>query len=222
MKRVIFFTSISLALGFLSACTGNDPHGCFSVEIAPGKFVPVKLSKWDPRKLTVLYSNTVVKYEGYRELNRPQTLMEFDGKLYLLALYAERGKAREKFRYITFRQEKNTFKEIPNKEFPRSIAIFNLWRPGDPGRYSMGMTSEEKLDNAQLSRELDPENKYFVNSYQSRLWYMLEVENNLYKAEREFYGDEAKTFLQEYIAKYKPVHLTSMEMKPLPKNACKF
>lgn len=222
MKNVITLTLLSLTIGFLPACSDADPHGCFSVEIAPGKFVPVKLSKWSPRELSVLYSNNVVKYDGYLELNRPQTLMEFDGKLYLLALYAERGKGREKFRYIGFRQEGNTFKEIPDKEFPRSIAIFNLWRPGDRSRYSMGMTSEDKLDEVQLIRKLDPEDKYFVNSYQARLWYMFEVTNSLYYAERNFYGDEAQKFLRKYIANYKPVRLTSMEMKALPKNECKF
>lgn len=84
------------------------------------------------------------------------------------------------------------------------------------------MRSEDKIDETVLNCELDPENKYFVNSYQARLWFMLEIENNLEKAEREFFGEQAKTFLLEYIAKYNPVRLTSMELKPVPKDECNF
>src|SRR5258705_2924023 len=221
MGKNLFATLSLLTLCLLSACSGQqDIDGCYGVEIAPGKFVPVKFSKWFPRKMTILYSNTVVKYEGYIELNSPQTLMEFDGKLYLLALHAGRKRPRTEWLYRCFRQDGNTFKEIPAKEFPRSIPIFNLWRPGDPRRYSRGMDGET-IDDAKLGRELNPDDKYFVTSYQARLWYMLEVENNLHKAEWGYSTEEAPKFLREYIAKYKPVRLTSMEMKRLPKSESK-
>ena len=171
--------------------------------------------------MTILYGNTVVKYEGYIELNSPETLMEFDGKLHLLALHAGRKRPRTEWLYRCFRQDGNTFKEIPAREFPRSIAIFNLWRPGDPRRYSTGVDGET-IDAARENRELNPDDKYFANSYQARLWYMLEVENNLHRAEWGYSTEEAPKFLREYIAKYKPVRLTSMEMKRLPKSQCKF
>lgn len=180
MRHTLLMSGLALAFCFLSACSGGDIDGCYSLEIAPGKFVPVKFSKWFPRQMTILYSNTVVKWEGYVELNRPQTLMEFDGKLYLLALEAKRDRPRSEWLYRCYRQEGKTFKEIPAKDFPRSIAILNIWRPGFPGRYSTGMEGT-MIDHAKLGRELDPEDKYFVNSYQSRLWYMLEVEIILLK-----------------------------------------
>ena len=222
MKQNFSATVLLVGLCLLPACSRQqDIHGYYSVEIAPGKFVPVKFSKWFPRRMSIQYSNTVVKYEGYIELNAPQTLMEFDGKLYLLALHAGRKRPRNEWLYRCFRQEGNGFKEIPAEDFPRSIAIFNLWRPGDPRRYSRGMDGET-IDAAREARELNPDDKYFLNSYQARLWYMLEVTNNLYKAEWEYSVAESTNFVSQYIAKYKPVHLTSMEMKPLPKSKYKF
>jgi hypothetical protein len=183
MGKNLVATLSLLMLCFLSACSGQqDLDGCYAVEIAPGKFVPVKLSKWFPRGMTILYSNTVVKFEPPIQLKRPPTLMEFDGKLYVLALHAEPKMPRNKWHYRSFRQDGNTFKEIPIKDFPRSIAIFNVWRPRD--RYSTGMEGE-KIDAARLGRELNPDDKYFANSYQARLWYMLEVENNFHKSEWE-------------------------------------
>jgi hypothetical protein len=51
---------------------------------------------------------------------------------------------------------------------------------------------------------------------------MLENKNSLGWAEREFYGDKAPKFLHEYIKKYQPVKLTSMEMRPIPEGECDF
>lgn len=215
----LFITFLLATLCFLPAC-GDDPHGCYSVEIAPGKFVPVKFTTWNPHKMTVYYNGTAIKYPGYDGLNRPKTLMEFDGKLYVLALEARRSQGRDQWKYIAFRQEGNKFERIPEKDFPRSIAIFNLWRPGDPTRYSTG-AGGVKIDAAKIARELNPDDVYFVNSYQARLWYMLEVTNSLYASERDYSVYEGKKFLQDYIEKYKPVRLTSMEMKALPKGQCK-
>lgn len=210
-----------IALCVLPACSGDEPHGWYSVEIAPGKFVPVSFSSWTHGGMTVQYSNQVVKWVGSLKLNPPRTLMEFEGKLYMVALKAEREKFASEWYYCFFVQEGNGFKEIPAKDFPRSVAIFNLWRPGDRSRYATGIGGVT-IDYSKLGRELNPEDDHFVNSYQARLWYMLEKEISLYQAEREFGGEEGKKFLRDYIVKYKPVRLTSMEMKPVTKGKTKF
>jgi hypothetical protein len=193
---------------------------CYFVEINPGKFVPVKFSKYFDRDMTIKYGDQVVRYKGHVEANPPDSLMEFSGKLYVLALDAT-AVQRARWRWRCYEQDGDHFKEIPAKDFPRSVAIRNLWRPGDPRRHSVGMRGE-KIDAVLLNRTLNPEDKYFVNSYQAMLWYMLEVTNSLDFAEKYFYGEKAVEFLRDYIAKYKPVHLTVMEMKPVPVAESKF
>lgn len=142
-------------------------------------------------------------------------------KLYIFALDAA-AKRTEKWRWRAYRQDGNSFKEIDVKDYPRSIAIMNVWRPNDRSRYATGMKPEDKIGYAVLGRELNPENGCFGNSCQAMLGYMLETENNLEKAEREFTGDEARKFPHNSIAKHKPVRLTSMEMTPMPKAKIRF
>lgn len=215
---VIFVALTAMATG----CSKNGASGHYYIEIAPAKFAAAKFSELYSRDLVLKYGDKIVHYEGHVEANPPECLMEYEGKLYLLAFQAIPNRPRKEWRWLCFQQDGDRFKEIQAKDFPRRVAILNIWRPGDPSRYATGMKAEDKIDFLVQSRELDPENKYFVNSDQARLWYMLEIENNLEKAEREFYGEQAKTFLQEYIAKYNPVRLTSMELKPVPKDECNF
>lgn len=221
-KACIRVAALVIAVFACSLGCSNDPSvGCFYVEIAPAKFVPVKFTDKFRTDMIINYDGKVVTFKLPRDSNSPSSLMEFQEKLYVLALDAS-ARWRSEWQWRCYQQDGDHFKEVPAKDFPKSIAIMNIWRPGIPGRYSTGMRSEDKIDETVLNCELDPENKYFVNSYQARLWFMLEIENNLEKAEREFFGEQAKTFLLEYIAKYNPVRLTSMELKPVPKDECNF
>lgn len=206
----------------MTGCSNGPGVGCFYVEVAPGKFIPVEFTSKFRTDMKIRYGGQTTVFELPWGINSAQTLMEFEGRLYVLALDAS-SRDRSKWPYRCFRQDGDKFEEIMPEEFPRSVAIFNIWRPGDRSRYATGMTAEDKLDFVKIGMALNPEDPYFVNSYQARLWYMLEVTNSLFWAERNFGDGEAdQKFLREYIAKYKPVHLTSMEMKPVPKEECKF
>lgn len=204
-----------------TGCAAEESAGWFELEVAPAKFIPVKFHHAMRTDMTVRVDGENIPLKVPRECNTPETLMEHEGKLYCLALEANRKLGRDDWRYRCFRLEGKEFKEIEAKEFPRSIAIFNIWRPGEElKRYSTGIGGV-RIDDVEIGKALDPENGYFVNSYQGRLWYMLEKRNSLGWAEREFGGEEGKKFLKEYIEKYKPVHLTSMEMKRIPKEEAK-
>jgi hypothetical protein len=204
-----------------TGCAAEESAGWFELEVAPGKFIPVEFHRsFRKTGMTIRYNEEKMVFNSPPECNLPRTLMEFEGKLYLLALDADPEGGRDDWRYRCFRQEGKEFKEIEAKDFPRSIAIFNIWLPGDRSRYSTGIGGV-RIDDVEIGKALDPENGYFVNSYQGRLWYMLEKRNSLGWAEREFGGEEGKKFLKEYIEKYKPVHLTSMEMKRIPKEEAK-
>jgi hypothetical protein len=221
LRRIIRLLSLLLALGVTGGCSQDPSIGCFYVEIAPAKFVPVRFNEKHGSDMFIRYENQTVVFKLPRGLNSPRTLMEHEGRLYVMALDAS-GPGVDVWRYRFWRQKGQGFGEIEAKDFPRSIAIFNIWRPGDRNRYATGMTQADKLDFVILGRELDPENGYFVNSYQARLWWMLENQNSLGLAERTFGGEEGRKFLREYIAKYQPVKLTSMEPTPVPKGECDF
>jgi hypothetical protein len=167
-----------------------------------------------PTHLKINYQGQLVTYIDPPGLNRPRSLMEHEGKLYVLALDAT-ARSRKDWRWRAFRQEGNSFKEIDAKDFPRSIAILNIWRPNDPQRYATG--NEGQLDYLAMGLKLNPEDKYFANSDQARLWFMLEVENSIWAAYGGKYSSTDHTLVRQYIAKYKPVRLTSMEMRPVSK-----
>jgi hypothetical protein len=220
LSSVIRLVSLLLALGVTGGCSQDPSIGCFQVEIAPAKFVPVRFNRKHGTDMFIRYEDQTVVFKLPYGPNSPRTLMEHEGRLYVMALDAS-GPGVDDWRYRCWRQLGQGFEEIEAKDFPRSIAIFNIWRPGDRNRYATGIHGI-KLDFAALGRELDPENGYFVNSYQARLWWMLENKNSLGWAERTFGGEEGRKFLHEYIAKYQPVKLTSMEPPPVPEGECDF
>ena len=142
MKGIQPFLAVMLAgvasVVLFTGCYEGDIGGWLYVEVAPAKFIPVKFSKMLPRNLVVNYSNQVVVFKTPVGPNAPQSLMEYQGKLYVLAFDAS-PKQVAKWRWRCYRQEGDRFQEIPDRDFPRSIAILNLWHPNDPSRYATGL-----------------------------------------------------------------------------------
>ncbi len=204
-----------LALCCCLSCNKISSGQYYYVEVAPAKFVPLRFPRLLPENMVIKYGGRIVTFECLPGLNPPDSLMEFGGKLYVLAFDAS-GKRAKDWRWRCFEQDGDHFKEIPASSYPRSIAILNLWRPGDPRRYSTGMEGE-RLDQLVLARECDIESRYFSNTDQARMWFMLEVENSYEAAYGRKYDTEDRSFIRQFKAKYNPVHLTSMEMKPVPK-----
>jgi len=194
------------------------------VEVAPAKFIPVKFSTLLMGGLKIKYEEKIIVYNNHESINRPQSLMEHEGELYLLAFDAK-GKRAVDWRWRCFKQEGNSFREIPVSDYPKSIAILNIWWPSDPphfysSQYRTG-TNGEKIDQLKLSRECDTDELYFRNCEQAWLWFMLDVTNAyshiLYTGDDSGYKSNTSDFVRKFKEKYKPVRLTSMELAPVPK-----
>jgi hypothetical protein len=224
--------SVATVLLLTGCSPGKAASDYFYVEIAPTKFVPVRFPYFNSDDLVIKYNGNVVTYKGPPGVNMPESLMEYDGKLYVLAFDAsarryEDRKTRGPWRWRCFEQDGKGFKEIPASTFPRSIAIINIWRPNGfrshtSRRFSTG-TNGEKIDQIDLVRSLDTENLYFANSEIAWLWFMLEVNNDFDAisgggpTNTVRYNSSDRKFVREFKAKYKPVQLTKVELKPVPR-----
>ena len=168
--------------------------------------------------MKIKYNNQVLYFTAKPGPNSAQSLMEFEGKLYILAFDARPTQV-AKWRWKCSRQEGEHFQEIPDRDFPRNIAILNIWYPDDPSRFATG-TGGKPIDYVKVGLRLDPDEGAFWYSQQARLWAMLDVTNS-YK-HSDMVWEEWPDFLRRYKAKYNPVHLTSMELKPVPKSERNF
>jgi hypothetical protein len=192
----------------------------------------VKFCPYTTTDLVIKYEGKIVKYDGPVGVNAPEALMEYNGKLYVLALDAsaqslKECKKRGPWRMRCFEQEGLGFKEIPATNYPRSIATINIWRPdGFQGkisrRYQSGMHGE-KIDQLAFAKNFDTEDLYFANCEIAWLWFMLEVVNDFGAVTGSMnlsgirYDSQDRTFIRNFKAKYKPVQLTTMELTPVPK-----
>jgi hypothetical protein len=238
--RLMNFLYSMMILSFLVlsyGCSGGKESQYQYVEIAPGKYVPVKFPTYMTCDLIIKYDGKIVTFKGPAGINDPETLMEYNGKLYVLALDASAQSLKEcrergPWRWRCFEQEGLGFKEIPATNYPRSIATINIWRPdGFQGntsrRYRSGMKGE-KIDQLVFAKKFDTEDLYFANCEIAWLWFMLEVVNDLGAVTGGMglsdmrYDSEDRTFIRKFKAKYKPVQLTTIELTPVPKEKIDF
>jgi hypothetical protein len=174
----------------------------------------------------------VVTFNGPAGINAPEALMEYNGKLYVLALDASAQSLKEcqkrgPWHWRCFEQDGLGFKEIPAANYPRSIATINIWRPdgfqGNLSRRFRGGTNGEKIDQLAFAKNFDTEDLYFADCEIAWLWYMLEVTNDFDVVMGDApkggirYDSQDRTFIRNFKAKYKPVQLTTMELTPVPK-----
>ncbi len=228
---------LASCLVFCCGCSSDGDSPYQYVEIAPGKYVPVKFSSYITTDLVIKYEGKIVKYEGPAGVNAPEALMEYNGKLFVLALDASAQTLKEcqergPWRWRCFEQEGLGFKEIPAASYPRSIATINIWRPdGFQGkisrRYQSGMHAE-KIDQLAFAKNFDTEDLYFADCEIAWLWFMLEVTNDISAVTGGMglsdirYDSQNRTFIRNFKAKYKPVQLTTMELTPVPKEKIDF
>jgi hypothetical protein len=224
-------------LVFCCGCSIEGGSTYQYVEVAPGKFLPVKFSSYITTDLVIKYEGKIVKYEGPAGVNAPEALMEYNKKLYVLALDASAQSLKEcqergPWRWRCFEQDGLGFKEIPAASYPRSIATINIWRPdGFQGKISRRFrrgTHGEKIDQLAFAKSFDTEDLYFADCEIAWLWYMLEVVNDFGAVTGGMglsdmrYDSQDRTFIRNFKAKYKPVQLTTMELTPVPKEEIDF
>jgi hypothetical protein len=233
----VLCTVIVASILFCCGCSNGGFSPYQYVEIAPGKYVPVKFPSIMTSDLVIKYEGNVVKFDGPAGVNPPESLMEYKGKLYVLAFDASArslNECRERgpWRWRCFEQDGTGFKEIPASSYPRSIATINIWRPGGfqgttSRRFRWGMHGE-KIDQLAFARSFDTENLYFPNCEIAWLWFMLEVDNDLKAVtgvmgvSKIRYDSQDRTFVRNFKQKYNPVQLTTMELTPVPREKIDF
>lgn len=208
------------------------------VEIAPGKWLPVsrvatvpqadlKPAK-NPHQLSTLdaikqfadhvapsapskeryrlefdWNGKTVKWEGKEEI--PITLRDHDGMLYMVAFNREesaQGKCHLVF--LKLGSEGTSFEAIAPRDFPRQIATQNMWLGA-----RFVKTGDVLVDQWEMLRTLNIHAPAFGRRLTAKMWYQIETGTEL-----DLMTDVDQKFLEDYVAKYKPIALPTIIKEP--------
>ncbi len=202
-------------------------HGRDDVEISPGKFITIGNTSKDIDYKPTGFKETVglivdsvkngpewthigVPWNGklleWKGEPIPICLREFEGKLYMV-VYDRTVPNKSRFRY--YKEDKETLIEIKASDFPKKIAIQNMWLTEQ-----WGWGDEGAIDRIQILIDLNPSHKYFRSTgLTSSLWICLSTEKEYYEIDGynvKITYDEEKKILLEYAQKYEPIKLTQI------------
>lgn len=208
------------------------------VEVAPGKWLPVsrvatvpqadlKPAK-NPHQLSTLdaikqfadhvapsapskeryrlefdWNGKTVKWEGKEEI--PITLRDHDGMLYMVAFNREesaQGKCHLVF--LKLGSEGTSFEAIAPRDFPRQIATQNMWLGA-----RFVKTGDVLVDQWEMLRTLNIHAPAFGRRLTAKMWYQIETGTEL-----DLMTDVDQKFLEDYVAKYKPIALPTIIKEP--------
>lgn len=168
------------------------------VEVTPGKFVPLEKWDWtvdDPKnvsqdektRIRIEFDDTAVVWEG---VEIPVCMREHDGSFYMIGYDRETGRRQgtQQQRYTYYRAAGNRLQKIAASDFPRSIAIQNLWI--------------KNTNLLRVTRELDISDPWFGHSVTAQVW------KDLIKAERAFASDA--DIFRYFVEQHDPVKLTKI------------
>lgn len=205
MKYLLVSFSIIATLFFMSSCSYFKGAVYTELEVSPQKKAYFKLT--NSKDMFLKYDGKVialVKTDTYLE---PISIMENEGLIYLIMI-DERGKRAADIKLEFYRQAGDKMAKIKPSEFPRNIAIQNIW--------PLGCGIEKRIDgsirkdNIKIARERNIEDSNFLRSITANIWYYLETE----KPFHTIYGGMVDSaFLKNYMEKYKPVMLDFKEMR---------
>jgi hypothetical protein len=215
MKLVVLIVALASLSAGCQAGQSNS-YTCdvalkkIQAEVAPGKTVEIKefaflweLKKgsWNdvhaekvPRKLFYQVDTTYLSIPRAKHellwvgVGVPFLLREWKSALYLVVLDRETSSTRMRFRF--YKEDMDCLREIRVTEFPKEIAVQNLW-----------LTTKERL---QATAQLDAQKVVFQSSLTAKLWCQLETG-------KEFYEQAAihsEAFLRGFMKKHKLERLT--------------
>lgn len=157
------------------------------------------------------WNGKTVKWEGKEEI--PITLRDHDGMLYMVAFNREesaQGKCHLVF--LKLGSEGTSFEAIAPRDFPRQIATQNMWlhpRFRFIKIYDSIADREHVVDEWQMLRTLDNNSPAFDRSLTAKMWYQIETGTEL-----DLMTDVDQKFLEDYVAKYKPIALPTIIKEP--------
>ena len=181
------------------------------VEVSPGKFIPIKsivecfndelylaLSHYDLRRvednesseIIVPYGGHEIHWEGYPI---PTSLRDYKGTMYMVAYHRGKG-------FVYYKQDKDVFKAISSKEYPKEIVVQNMW------------ISKREIEDGTIEATVnfDTGSLDFIHSTTAHMWYELMMSDEVTKEFCINCNDDMRTIIEAYIDKYKPIKLTKI------------
>lgn len=144
-----------------------------------------------------------VKWEGKKEI--PITLREHNSTLYMVVFNrAEAAQGKSHLVFLKLGKKGKSFKTIKVADFPRQIATQNMWLGPRFVR-----TGENLIDQWQMLRKLDIHAPGFGRRFTAMMWYQIET-----GTEYDQIGTVDQEFLENYMAKYKPIALPTIFKEP--------
>jgi hypothetical protein len=143
----------------------------------------------------------------------PITLREHKGSLYMVGFNRE-DVHQCRFTFFKLNDKGNGFEMITPNTFPRQIATQNMWlnaRSRHTKIYDSIAKKEFMVDEWQMLRTLDLQSPAFDSSFTAKMWYQLETGTEYHQISN---SDLTQQFLQDYMAKYKPIALPTIIKEP--------
>jgi|GEM_PF-2891032 len=137
------------------------------------------------------------------------TLRECDDTLYM-AGYNREVSQKSRLVFFKINEKGSGFAPIKAAAFPKQIATQNVAIDFGNGSRNVRV-GENFIDTWPVIRKLDIDNVYFSLSLTAAMWYQLETGTEYYMQSR---SDLTQQFLQDYVAKYKPIALPTIVREP--------
>ena len=218
MKRMIRLLLVllvpSLCFGLENNLAREAVDTTVAAEVEPGTFVDCRehLEKWvlkhtsftavhllstpkpafyqrDTTYLSISWQGREVLWVG---LGVPICLRSRNNLLYLVVFDRESDAGRIRFRY--FRQDHGVMAEMAATDFPKEIAVQNLWL-----KKENGFRDGTPINEVEIAKSLDPENIDFQQSLTAKIWMQLETGKEFYEI-KDTPADAG--FLKEFKEKY--------------------
>ena len=142
----------------------------------------------------------------------PVTLREHEGSLYMVG-FNRQDIHKCRFVFSRLRKDGSKFEVIGSTEFPRQIATqnmsINLLHAGRLVR-----VGDDLVDTWKVLQTLDIQSRYFriSSNLTAAMWYQIETGTEYWKISN---SDLTQQFLQDYVAKYKPIALPTIIKAPI-------
>jgi len=187
----------------------NDPHNLTLLGLAKqfvgssgegkgrGKLEDSFTFQWKGRKI------------GWKGKEIIITLRECDDTLYMVG-YNREVSQKDRLVFFILNEKGSGFRTIKAAAFPKQIATQNVALDFGNGNRKVRV-GEDFIDTWPVIRSLDVTNVYFSLSFTAAMWYQLETGTQLYMQSQ---SDLTQQFLQDYVAKYKPIALPTIVREP--------
>lgn len=154
-------------------------------------------------RLEFEWNGKTVKWEGKEEI--PITLREHDGMLYMVAFNREESaQGKSHLVFLKLGSKGTSFETIAPRDFPRQIATQNMWLGT-----RFVKTGDVLVDQWEMLRTLNINAPAFGRRFTAQMWYQIETGTEL-----DQMGDVDQKFLEDYMAKYKPIALPTIIKEP--------